>query len=207
MKVGCGAYTLRLPMSASKHASKRSSCSPAWRARAALMRGAGTPRGGVVFPQDLVRVLHRRLHRLGLGDAGRNAAQERVVHVGGLLALSLALEEPRLVQERGEVARIGSERPLERVALRALVAQLALREREVEPQRRAPGSNAAARSSSGRAAPASPPRSARMPATLSTRGSSGAAARACASARSASRRLPSRSARSTASMTRESAIR
>src|SRR2546426_6350948 len=70
-------------------------------------------------------------------DAGRNTGQKRVVHVRGLLRLSLPLEEPRLVQERGEETRIGGERPLERVALRALVFQLAMRERQVEPQHRA----------------------------------------------------------------------
>jgi len=59
-----------------------------------------------------------------------------VVHVRGLFHLSLPLEEPRLVQECWEETRIGSERPLERVALRALVLQLSMRQRQVEPEHR-----------------------------------------------------------------------
>src|SRR6266571_5920943 len=70
-------------------------------------------------------------------DAGRNAAEKRVVHVRGLLQLSLPLEEPRLVQECGEETRIGGERPLERVALCALVFQLAMRKGKVDPEHRA----------------------------------------------------------------------
>src|SRR3989442_3967328 len=70
-------------------------------------------------------------------DAGRNTGEKSVVHVRGLLRLSLPLEEPRLVQERGEETRIGSELPLERVALCALVFQLAMRERKVDPEHRA----------------------------------------------------------------------
>ncbi len=91
----------------------------------------------VVVPQDLVCVLDRRVHGRWMLDAGRNTGEKSVVHVRGLLALSLPLEEPRLVQQRGEETRIGSERPLERVALCALVFQLAMRKGKVDPEDRA----------------------------------------------------------------------
>jgi len=70
-------------------------------------------------------------------DARRNAAEKRVVHVRGLLRLSLPLEQARLVQQCWEETRIGNQRPLQSVALRALVFQLAMRKGQVEPEHRA----------------------------------------------------------------------
>src|SRR6266850_3122035 len=88
----------------------------------------------VVLPHDFAGALYGGLYCGWRLRSRRKAAQEGVVHLRGTPELSLPLEEPRLVQQRGEIAWIDGERFLERIALCGLVAQLALGQRDIDPK-------------------------------------------------------------------------
>src|SRR2546427_4706826 len=88
----------------------------------------------VVFPHDFAGALYGGLYCRWRLRSRRKAAQEGVVHLRSALELSLPLEKPRLVQQRGEIAWIGGERLLKRIALCGLVAQLALGQRDIDPK-------------------------------------------------------------------------
>ena len=88
----------------------------------------------VVLAQHLAGVRDRVLHGLRRLHADGQAAEKRVIHVRRRLELALALEEPSLVQQRGEIAGICKQRLLQRLALGGLVAQLAMGEGQIYPQ-------------------------------------------------------------------------
>src|SRR5438552_7973134 len=88
----------------------------------------------VVFPHDFAGALYGGLHCWWRLRSRRKAAQEGVIHLRGALELSLPLEKPCLVQQRGEIAWVSGERLLERIALCGLVAQLALGQRDIDPK-------------------------------------------------------------------------